>query len=78
MHNAITFNTSNKRRITMSAFKHSVETDTGFVVEYAKQGKSWVASVYHSGYIVRQMFVETLEEARGLFDRWLDEFKEDA
>jgi len=62
----------------MSAFKHSVETDTGFVVEYAKQGKSWVTSVYHSGYVVRELNVSCIEEARALFDVWLDEFKEDA
>ena len=56
----------------MSAFKHSVETDTGFVVEYAKRGSFWMASVYHSGYVVRQITVQTLEEARGLFDVWLE------
>ena len=59
----------------MSAFKHSKETETGFVVEYSQQGKSWMASVYHSGYVIRQMSVSSREEARGLFDVWLDEFK---
>lgn len=60
----------------MSAFKHSAETDTGFTVGYGSDGnrKLWRAWVYHSGYVVREMMVETLEEARGLFDVWLDEF----
>ena len=74
MHNAITLNSLSKQRSIMSAFKHSVETDTGFIIEYAKQGKVWRTSVYHSGYVVRELNVSCIEEARALFDLWLDEF----
>ena len=62
-------------RINMSTFKHSVETDTGFVVGYRADKKLWTAYVYHSGYCIREMTVSSKEEARGLFDVWLDEFK---
>ena len=60
----------------MSAFKHSIETETGFNVGYGSDGfrKSWRAWVYFSGYVVREMSVSCVEEARALFDAWLDEF----
>jgi len=59
----------------MAMFKHSVETDDGFVVGYGGDKKSWRAWVYHSGYVVREVNVSCIEDARGLFDVWLDEFQ---
>lgn len=59
-------------------FKHSVETNEGFEVGYGYDSfkKSWMAWVIFQGYLVNEMFFDSVEQARGLFDVWLNEYRQ--
>jgi hypothetical protein len=55
-------------------FKHSVERG-GFTFGYSgRKGSTWLAYVRKGDTWVEKMAVGSLEEARGLFEQWLNQY----